>query len=53
MTCSEPNRASADVSEPVTATANQPSTGDRNASAAPAPATDRPIEVGRPEAFMT
>ena len=53
MTCSEPNSALDDVSEPVTATPSQPITGERKASAAPALAMVSPIAVVCAEAFMT
>src|SRR5476649_2297616 len=38
-TCSAPNSEFEEVSEPVTATPSQPRIGERNANAAPAPAT--------------
>ena len=53
VTCSEPNSALDDVSDPVTATPSQPITGERNASAPPALAIVSPIAVVCAEAFMT
>ena len=47
------NSALAEVSEPVTAVPSQPSTGERNAKAAPRPATQVPIEMVWPDVFMT
>ena len=43
VTWSVPNRALAEVSDPVTATPSQPRIGERNANAPPAPATQAPI----------
>src|SRR5437764_841146 len=53
VTCRAPNSAFDDVSEPETATPNQPSTGERNASPAPAAATNVPIVDVWPDRFIT
>src|SRR3954453_16918615 len=53
VTCSAPNSALDEVSEPVTATPNQPSSDERNAKAPPAPASHWPIVIVWPERFMT
>ena len=47
------NSALAEVSDPVTAVPTQPSTGEKNAKAAPSPATNVPIARVCPEKFMT
>ncbi len=48
LTCSAPKSAFAEVSDPETATPNQPSTGERKASPAPAAATKWPIVAACP-----
>ena len=52
-TCSAPNSALDDVSEPVTATPSQPRIGESSANAAPAPASQLPIVIVWPDRFMT
>src|SRR3954465_9684073 len=52
-TCSAPNSEFDDVSEPVTATPNHPSSGERNAKKPPAPASHWPIVIVWPERFIT
>ena len=52
-TCSAPNSALDDVSEPVTATPSQPRIGESRANAAPAPASQLPIVIVWPDRFMT
>lgn len=51
--CRLEKSALAEVSEPVTAVPSQPSTGEKNANAAPRPATAVPIASVWPEKFMT
>src|SRR5919204_2050249 len=53
VTCRAPNSELDDVSEPVTATPNQPMIGDRKANALPAPASHSPRVIVSPEKFMT
>src|SRR6478672_6056306 len=53
VTCRAPNSELDDVSEPVTATPSHPSTGERRANAAPAPAIHAPSVPVWPEAFIT
>src|SRR3954469_18171299 len=44
-TCSAPKSEFEDVSDPVTLTPSQPSSGDRTANAPPAPASHCPIVI--------
>src|SRR4051794_8907722 len=53
VTCSAPKSAFDDVSEPVTATPNQPSSDEKNANAPPAPAAHCPMVIVWPDRFMT
>src|SRR5262249_28893598 len=52
-TCSAPNSALDDVSDPVTATPSQPRIGESRAEAAPAPASQLPIVIVWPQRFIT
>ena len=49
LACSEPNRALAEVSEPVRKTPIQPRKGEKNGKAAPVPASTRASVDERPE----
>ena len=53
LTCSAPNSAFDEVSDPVTATPNQPSRGESTAKKAPVVARKSPIVAVCPEMFMT
>ena len=53
VTCSAPNSALDEVSEPVTATPSQPISGDRKAKKSPAPAAQRPSVMVWPDWFIT
>lgn len=50
VTCSSPNKALVEVSDPVRAVPSQPTTGDIAANARPAPAAHRP-RVADPSAI--
>ena len=52
-TCSAPNSAFEEVSEPVIATPSQPMIGDRKAKNPPEPAIQRPSVVVMPVRFIT
>src|SRR3954471_3270977 len=52
-TCRAPNSEFDEVSDPVTATPNQPRIGERKAKKPPAPASHWPIVIVWPERVMT
>ena len=53
VTCSAPNSAFDEVSDPVTATPSQPISAEKNANTPPAPATQRPSVIVCPDWFIT